>query len=51
MYLMTSFHHLGLDKAEWVEDIQERECSLKGFLPVVGESIEERESRKGWTVK
>ena len=27
-------------------DIQRRECSLKGFLSVVGESIDERESRK-----
>ena len=41
------FSSLGLvDKAEWVEDIQKGECSLKGFLSVVGESIDERESRK-----
>ena len=35
------FSSLGLDKAEWVEDIQKGECSLKGFLSVVGESIDE----------
>ena len=29
-----------------MEDIQKGECSLKGFLSVVGESIDERESRK-----
>ena len=40
------FSSLDLDKAEWVEDIQKGECSLKGFLSVVGESIGERESRK-----
>ena len=40
------FSSLDLDKAEWVEDIQKRKCSLKGFLSVVGESIDERESRK-----
>ena len=40
------FSSLHLDKAEWVEDIQKGECSLKGFLSVVGESIDERESRK-----
>ena len=40
------FSSLDLDKAEWVEDIQKGECSLKGFLSVVGESIDERESRK-----
>jgi hypothetical protein len=28
--------HLGLHKAEWFED---RDCSLKGFLSLVGESI------------
>ena len=37
---------LNLDKAEWVEDIQKGECSLKGFLSVVGESIDWWESRK-----
>ena len=40
------FSSLDLDKAEWVEGIQKGECSLKGFLSVVGESIDERESRK-----
>ena len=40
------FSSLDPDKAEWVEDIQRGECSLKGFLSVVGESIDERESRK-----
>ena len=40
------FSSLDLDKAEWVEDIQKGECSLKGFLSIVGESIDERESRK-----
>ena len=40
------FSSLDLDKAEWVEDIQKGEYFLKGFLPVVGESIDERESRK-----
>ena len=41
------FSSLGLHKAEWVvEDIQKGECSLKGFLSVVGESIDEWESRK-----
>ena len=36
----------GLNKAEWVEDIQKVECSLKGFLSVIGESIDEQESKK-----
>ena len=40
------FSSLDLDKAEWVDDIQKGECSLKGFLSVVRESIDERESRK-----
>ena len=40
------FSSLDLDKAEWVEGIQKGECSLKGFLSVVGESIDEGESRK-----
>ena len=40
------FSSLDLDKADWVEDIQKGECSLKGFLSVVGESIEELESCK-----
>ena len=33
-------------KAEWLEDIQKGDCSLKGFLSVVGESVEDRESMK-----
>ena len=33
---------LGLDKAEWLEDIQMRDWSLKGYLSVVGESVEDR---------
>ena len=37
------FSSLDFDKAVWVEDIQKGECSLKGFLSVVGESIDERE--------
>ena len=40
------FSLLDLDMAEWREDIQRGECSLKGFLSVVGESIDERGSRK-----
>ena len=35
------FSSLDLDIAEWVEDIQKGECSLKGFLSVVGESIDD----------
>ena len=30
----------------YIEDIQKGECSLKGFLSIVGESINEPESRK-----
>ena len=37
------FSSLDIDKAK---DIQKGECSLKGFLSVVGESIDEQESRK-----
>ena len=41
------FSSLGLDKEEWLHDnIQNRDCSLKGSLPIVGESINEREIRK-----
>ena len=40
------FSSLNLDKVEWVEDIQKGGCSLKGFLSVVGESIDEQECRK-----
>ena len=40
-----TFSSLGLDNA-WVEDIQKGEFSLKAFLSLVGESIDEWESRK-----
>ena len=40
------FSSLGLDKAEWLEDIQKGSCSLKSFLGVAGEGIDERESSK-----
>ena len=40
------FSSLGLDKAEWLEDIRKGSCSLKSFLGVVGEGIDERESSK-----
>jgi hypothetical protein len=35
-----------LDKAEWLHDIQNGDCSLKGFLSIVGDSINEREIRR-----
>ena len=41
-----SFASLGLDKAEWLEDIRKGSCSLKSFLGVAGEGIDERESSK-----
>ena len=37
------FSSLGLDKAEWLEDIRKGSCSLNSFLGVAGE---ERESGK-----
>ena len=37
------FSSLGLDKAEWLEDIRKGSCSLKSFA---GEGIDERESGK-----
>ena len=40
------FSSLGLDKAEWLKDIQKGSCSLKSFLGVAGEGIDERESNK-----
>ena len=40
------FSSLGLDKAEWLEDIRKGNCSLKSFLGVAGEVIDERESSK-----
>ena len=33
------FSSLGLDKAEWLEDIRKGSCSLKSFLGVAGEAI------------
>ena len=38
------FSSLGLDKAEWLEDIRKGSCLLKSFLGVAGEGIDERES-------
>ena len=35
---------LGLDKAEWLEDIRKGSCSLKSFLGVAGEGIECRKA-------
>ena len=40
------FSSLDLDKAEWLEDIRKGSCSLKSFLGVAGEGIDERESGK-----
>ena len=40
------FSSLGLDKAEWLEYIRKGSCSLKSFLGVAGEGIDERESGK-----
>ena len=40
------FSSLGLDKAEWLEDIRKGSCSLKSFLGAAGEGIDERESSK-----
>ena len=40
------FSSLGLDKAEWLEDIRKGSCSLKSFLGVAGEGIDERESSR-----
>ena len=40
------FSSLGLDKAEWLEDIRKGSCSLKSFLGVAGEGRDERESGK-----
>ena len=37
------FSSLGL---EWLHDIQNGDCSLKGFLSIVGDRINEREIRK-----
>ena len=35
------FSSLGLDKAEWLEDIRKGSCSLKSFLGVAEEGIDE----------
>ena len=40
------FSSLGLDKAEWLHDIQNGDCTMNGFLSIVGDSINEREIRK-----
>ena len=40
------FSSLGLDQAEWLEDIRKGSCSLQSFLGVAGEGIDERESGK-----
>ena len=40
------FSSLGLDKAGWLEVIRKGSCSLKSFLGVAGEGIDERESGK-----
>ena len=40
------FSSLGLDKAVWLEDIRKGSCSVKSFLGVAGEGIDERESSK-----
>ncbi|CAI8027847.1 hypothetical protein GBAR_LOCUS15858, partial [Geodia barretti] len=40
------FSSLGLDKVEWLHDFQNGDCSLKGFLSIIGDSINEREIRK-----
>ena len=39
------FSSLGLDKAEWLEDIRKGSCS-HSFLGVAGEGIDEGESSK-----
>ena len=33
-------------KAEWLHDIQNGDCTMKGFLSIVGDSTNEREIRK-----
>ena len=43
---LSTICSLGLDKAEWLEDIRKGNCSLKSFLGVAGEVIDERESSK-----
>ena len=41
------FVSLGLDKAEWLEDIERGESSLASYLACIDEYISERECRKG----
>ena len=40
------FSSLGLDKAQWLEDIRKGSCSLKSFLGVAGEGIDNLVSLK-----
>ena len=40
------FVSLGLDKAEWLEDIERGENSLASYLACIDECISERECRK-----
>ena len=40
------FSSLGLGEAEWLHDIQNGDCSLNGFLSIVGHNINEREIRR-----
>ena len=40
------FSSLGLDEAEWLEDIRKGSCSLKSFLGVAEEGIDKRECSK-----
>ena len=43
---MTFLCPLGLDKAEWLEDIERGESSLASYLACIDECISERECRK-----
>ena len=45
------FSSLGLDKAEWLEDIRKGSCSLKSFLGVAGESTSKFEEGLNSKVK
>ena len=40
------FLSLGLDKCEWLEDIEREDSSLAAFMSCVEECISERECRK-----
>ena len=47
VYLIDDlFVSLGLDKAEWLEDIERGESSLASYLACIDECISERECRK-----